>query len=100
VRKAQRVAGGELSAITGPKVSRFYRNMLGDGDAVTVDVWACRIAYDDPRRDIAPNEAQVAVLERAYRLAASWCGLRPRELQASTWIAYRRAHGADWGADF
>lgn len=100
-RKAERIAAGDFSALQGPKVSRFFRNITGDRQAVTVDTWAMRIALDDATYQTAPRESQVQVTERAYQMAAGWHGLDPRDLQAATWIAYRRAHArADFGADF
>lgn len=75
------------SALNGPKTRRFAANILGDREAVTIDVWAARVAgvtelqlgrvgvYDD--------------LEHAYRLAAGRRGVDPATMQAVTWVVAR-----------
>ncbi|BBX09479.1 DUF7178 family protein [Mycolicibacterium aichiense] len=71
----------------GPKTKAFAANIIGDDHAVTVDVWASRIA--------GINEQQlgrVGVYEavaHAYRLAAKRVGITPAEMQAITWVVVR-----------
>src|SRR3982751_6848796 len=59
-----------LSILGGPKVRAFYRNIAGDTDAVTVDVWAARAAEgrDNPS---APTGKRYDRLADAYRRAAT-----------------------------
>jgi hypothetical protein len=76
----------------GEKTRAFYANILGDQNAVAVDVWAARAAegYRDKR---APKGKRYAAIADAYRDAADHRGLSPRDLQACVWVSIRgRAH--------
>lgn len=89
VDRAARVlkSGNPLDVLTGPKTNRFARNIIGDTEAVTVDVWAARV--------VGVTELELArvgvydALEHAYRLAARRAGLSPSTVQATTWIVAR-----------
>src|SRR6187402_220908 len=88
-----------LDALNGPKTRRFYLNIVGDLTAVTVDVWAARIAEGDWRPHPtkggewaasdkpAPSGRRYDLIERAYREAADMLGMAPRDVQAATWVA-------------
>lgn len=71
----------------GPKTRRFYRNIMGDVEAVTVDVWAARVAgvAEDKLSRVGVYDA----VEHAYRLAARRRGVDPSTMQATTWIVAR-----------
>lgn len=80
-----------LATLKGPKVRAFAANLLGDHDAVTVDVWAARVA-------LGPRDNQDKVITRAgvynalahcYRIAAARVGVTPATMQAATWIVAR-----------
>ena len=90
VAKAWRIArAGErpLDVLSGPKVRAFYRNILGDLSAVTVDRWAARAAGVP---DSYPGTAAgYARCEEAYREAALKVGLAPAILQAVVWCNIR-----------
>ena len=108
VDKALRIMSGESpdSVLGGRKVRSFYRNiLLPDAHGpVTVDRHALAIALGvdpDTARFHGPNPK---VLERigaytyvasAYRGAARERGMRPHEMQAVTWVAWRALTGAD-----
>jgi hypothetical protein len=80
-----------LATLNGPKTSRFALNLLGDRDAVTVDVWAVRVALGD-RDDLDQVLARVgmyAAIEHAYRTAARRMGVDPTTMQATTWVVAR-----------
>jgi len=81
-----------IGTLRGPKTRRFALNILGDRDAVTVDVWAARVAIgavsDDPERDLSRVGVYDA-LEHAYRLAARRRGVDATTMQATTWIVAR-----------
>lgn len=70
-----------------PKVSSFYRNIMGDESAVTVDVWAARAA--------GVSEAELSrkggydLVAGAYRRAAAMAGFTPAQLQAAIWCDIR-----------
>lgn len=61
--------GDPLTLLTGPKVSRFYRNITGDHSVVTVDVWAARVAEGRNVKG-SPRGARYDAIERAYQNAA------------------------------
>jgi hypothetical protein len=94
-RKAWQIAAGAepLEVLGGPKVRSFYRALLGDREAVTVDVWAALAAEGCKRR--SPEGRRYLELEASYRLAARYCDERPRELQAIIWLAVRGDKPAD-----
>ena len=95
VRKAWAILRGAdpLDVLSGPKVRAFYRNIIGDPDAVTVDRWAMRIALADPAHPGTCTARQSREVAEAYRSAASELGIAPRALQAATWVYFRRLHG-------
>ena len=69
------------------KVASFFRAILGDPDAVTVDRHAYRVALGDPTLN-APaglTDAVYRAIAAAYRDAATEIGQEPRVLQAITW---------------
>jgi hypothetical protein len=87
--QAWRIAGGEypLDVLNGPKVRAFYCNLTGGYDAVTVDVWAARVAFG--RLDIPGPGNRYAEIARAYMDAANCRLTRPAIMQATTWIQIR-----------
>jgi hypothetical protein len=89
-RKAWAIAdGGDPETILGgPKVRAFFANLLGDDDAVTVDVWAARAAEGEWREQ-APSGRRYLTIAQAYRDAAALRGVTPRTMQATVWCAVR-----------
>lgn len=78
-----------LVILRGPKTCRFFRNIIGDERAVTIDVWSKRIATGG-RDDSAPRPGyDYDTLEQAYQIAASRLGISPRDLQAALWCHVR-----------
>lgn len=81
-----------VATLNGPKTRRFALNILGDRDAVTVDVWAARVAFgtsvSDPEAALSRKGVYDAI-EHAYRLAAARRGVDPTTMQATTWIVAR-----------
>lgn len=83
------------------KTRRFARNLLGDTDVVTVDVWAMRVAFgkgwgpkwrtgDDDGLDLVLGRVGVyEAVEAAYVRAARSLGELPTTVQAATWIVAR-----------
>jgi len=86
-----------LSTLNGPKTKRFAWNLLGYRQAVTVDVWAARVALgegdDDPERTLGAVGVYDAI-EHAYKLAARRRGVDPTTMQATTWIVARGGRAA------
>lgn len=91
VRKAWRIANGEAPAqvLSGPKVNAFYRNICGDYNGVTVDVWAARVA--EPYNHKFPGKQKhYDEIADAYRNVADAVNTFPAFLQATCWIAVRK----------
>lgn len=100
--QAYRIARGEhaLAVLNGPKVRAFFANIVGDTDAVTVDVWAVRAATgltgDDAIRMIS-TPAKYGRVAQCYREAARILGVTPREVQAAVWTSIRGIKPTDAG---
>ena len=96
VRRARRAleSTDPLSTLRTHKVRSFAANILGDRDAVTVDVWAMRVALgtvdDRALRRVGTYDA----LAHAYRLAAARVGTDPATMQATTWVVARNGRAA------
>ncbi len=90
VRKAYAILNGNPDALTGPKVTNFYRNIMGESDLVTVDSWAMRAATGKPytNRDV-PTATERAAITLAYCRAAARRGVCPRDFQAIVWVVIR-----------
>ena len=85
-----------LKILNGPKISAFFDNIMG-GDSVTVDGHARNIAYGE-RVQLKSDKANIskkeyATIAQAYRDAAAILGIKACDLQAVTWVAWRRIHG-------
>lgn len=101
VRKAVEILrSGELSLVTGPKVTAFYRNIMGDWSHVTLDRHAVRPIQKSPRdldwrkgnTSHTPNsrEERKRMVE-AYTRAAHRVGIEPAQFQAVVWCVVRGA---------
>lgn len=93
-RKAWRIARGEDPelVLSGPKVRAFYANIMGDVEAVTVDVWAAAAA-EGGKTEQAPVRRRYLLLAESFRRVAEQRGMHPRDVQAAVWTVYRRLHG-------
>jgi hypothetical protein len=84
--------GDPLEVLGGPKVRAFYANIMGDTHAVTVDVWAARVAEGPTFRDAAPAGKRYKLIATAYRRAGELLGVSARDVQAAVWTHYRRVN--------
>lgn len=75
-----------------PKTAAFARNIAGDREAVTVDVWACRVANLD--EDLLSRKGAYDAVAHAYRLAARRRGVDPATMQATAWIVARNGRAS------
>jgi hypothetical protein len=75
--------------VTGPKVSAFYRAIMGDDDCLVIDRWAAFAAGFDRMKP--PSAGDRTVIESAYRLAAFSVGESVRDFQAIVWIQTRES---------
>jgi len=83
-------AGSDPLAVfgdTSPKTGPFARNIAGDLDSVTVDIWALRAAGISDRA--APTTVQGREIRAAYARVARDRGLSPAVGQALAWIVER-----------
>lgn len=100
-RKALRIFHGELpvNVLGGCKVRAFYFCIASGGecDHVCVDRHAAVIAsgreLSDAERKSTLRGRRYDEFATAYREAASYVGLKPSELQAITWVTWRRLKG-------
>jgi len=84
---AAMISDEPLATFGGPKTRAFAANIAGDESAVTVDVWASRVAGVDEK-----ELGRVGVYEavaHCYRLAAKRVGISPTAMQAITWVVLR-----------
>jgi hypothetical protein len=72
---------------TAPKTLNFARNISGDREAVTVDVWAMRVV--DLDESLLGRKGAYDAMAHAYRLAARRRGVDPATMQATTWVVSR-----------
>jgi hypothetical protein len=81
-----------LESFGGPKTKAFAANIAGDREAVTVDVWACRVA--DLDETLLSRAGAYDAIAHAYRLAARRRGVDPATMQATTWIVARNGRAS------
>lgn len=74
----------------GPKVSAFYRAIMGDPHVVVLDRWALRAAGWEGEGQSVPNSVRVQ-FERAYQDAAAEAREGVRNFQAIVWLALRES---------
>lgn len=100
--KAKRIHKGHhpLSVLGGRKVRSFFYNIAGHNGHVTIDRHAVAIVWGRPLSD-----TEIKVLERCgtytfiaavYRAVARKLNIAPPQLQAITWLAWRRIKGLDY----
>lgn len=70
------------------KTRAFARNLLGDRDAVTIDVWAARVAGITEER-VLKRVGVYDIVADAYREAARRMNVDATTMQATTWIVAR-----------
>lgn len=81
-----------LDSFGGPKTRRFAANIVGDTEAVTVDVWACRVVSVD--ENLLGRKGVYDAIEAAYQHAARQRGVEPSTMQATTWIVARNGRAS------
>lgn len=92
VETARKALDDGFDALGGPKTNAFARNIAGDREAVTVDVWAARVA--DLDEELLSRKGAYDAVAHAYRLAARRRGVDPATMQATTWIVARNGRAA------
>ena len=82
-----------MAKLNGRKTTAFFANILGL-DVVTVDGHAKNI-HDGLRRVLKNNNVGVkeyGIIADAYYKAANKVGIKGYQMQAITWVAWRRQH--------
>jgi hypothetical protein len=91
LRNAQKAMASDapLDTLKGNKVKAFAANLLGDTEAVTVDVWAIRVALGHGDGTEVSKVGVYDAIASAYREAARLRGVEPSTMQAVTWVVAR-----------
>ncbi len=77
----------------GCKVRSFAANLAGDYDTVTVDTHGAQIAAGSPTSNLRVDTwKRYLPVANAYTSAASIVGLQAAELQAITWLVWKRLY--------
>ena len=86
-----------ITILNGKKIVSFFRNISGDETDITIDGHARNIYYNDRQGLTTPNtnikKSEYADIQVAYLRASKKLGIKAYELQAITWVAWRRIHG-------
>lgn len=97
--KADRILGGESpeAVLSGAKVRAFYGAIVGDAESVVIDRHAFDIAVgkvtDDATRAALGRKGEYARYARTYVRAARTLGIPASQVQATTWVVWRRLKG-------
>ena len=90
-----------ITILNGKKIVSFYKNINGDETEITIDGHARNIFYNDrqglttPKTNITKLEyakIQKAYLRASKKIKVNGSVLKAYELQAITWLAWKRIH--------
>ena len=85
-----------VTILNGKKIVSFFRNIMGDETDITIDGHARNIYYNDRQGLTTPNtnirKLEYLDIQKAYKRASKKLGLKAYELQAITWVAWKRIH--------
>ena len=90
-----------ITILNGKKIVSFYKNINGDETEITIDGQARNIFYNDrqglttPKTNITKLEyakIQKAYLKASKKIKVNGSVLKAYELQAITWLAWKRIH--------
>jgi hypothetical protein len=102
IAKAERILSGALDVLNGRKVTAFQHNIyFADSRLVTVDTHAASVAHNF--RYTAATVCKVLNprtyddYAESYAAEADKRGLLPKQIQAITWVSWRRIHAASIG---
>jgi hypothetical protein len=86
-----------IKILNGRKIVSFYKCINGDETDICIDGHARNIAYNDRQGLTTPNtninKTEYCEIQRAYLRASKKLGIKAYELQAITWVVWRRIHG-------
>ena len=89
VAQARACLKGDLSALSGAKVTAFAFALCGDSSAAVIDRWMMRVLVGTPKKYQAPTQRQYGVATKALTVAARMVGLRTSQFQAIVWLQAR-----------
>ena len=85
-----------VAILNGKKIVSFYKNIMGDESEITIDGHARNIYYNDRQGLTTPNtnirKLEYIDIQKAYKRASKKLGIKAYELQAITWVAWKRIH--------
>ena len=87
----KRVLNGQ--ELSGDKVRRFYLNLIGDLEVVTIDTWMIKLWKIDCGTHGSPWPAMYRRLERVFQRWAGSKGMKPANAQAILWNYIRKKEG-------
>jgi len=86
-----------IKILNGKKIVSFFKNISGDETDITIDGHARNIYYNDRQGLTTPNtnirKLEYLDIQKAYLRASKKLGIKAYELQAITWVVWRRIHG-------
>jgi len=86
-----------VTILNGKKIVSFFKNINGDESEITIDGHARNIYYNDRQGLTTPNtnirKLEYLDIQKAYLRASKKLGIKAYELQAITWVVWRRIHG-------
>jgi len=105
--KAERILSGASVAatVTGPKVKTFFTLVSNpaDVDTVCIDRHSMAVAYgrtlSEAERGQLRAPRRYRAIQEAHKRAAAALGLRPSEVQAVTWVQWRKEEAAKYAAE-
>ena len=86
LKMAQRALEIGFDALNGKKTNSFARNIAGDENAITIDIWMMRSA--GLTKD-SPNKTDYSQLSEAIEKISQETAMTPRTIQALIWVVYR-----------
>jgi hypothetical protein len=94
-RKANEIMAGldPYMVVSGPKVTSFFHNLMGEYDWVTIDTWSFNQAsgrdYNDGGAHFLERNGVYEMYSTCFRAVARDAGLEPAVMQAILWIHAR-----------
>jgi len=86
VAQARACLQGDLSALSGAKVTAFAFALCGDSSAAVIDRWMMRVLCSDR---IVPTQRQYGIISKSLKVAARMVGLPTSQFQAVVWLQVR-----------
>ncbi len=86
VAQARACLNGDLSALSGAKVTAFAFALCGDSSAAVIDRWMMRVLCSDR---IVPTQRQYGIITKSLKVAARMVGLQTSQFQAVVWLQAR-----------